>query len=185
MLFRSTVRQGALRITGVQPNANAITLAGTSTFETALAAGTAQSYGALTFSGGDATVKSTQVGAAQTLTFASLGAKPIGATANFALSGGDATTNRIVLTGAAANAPLGTGYFFNGSSYAFVDAAGYVRAYGAGDAGYVTPSTYASVATKTATITTTAGLPGQTSIQVDSTTGLLAGQVIKIGRAHV
>ena len=131
------VRQGTLRLTGGLPQANAVTLGGASTFEVALASGASATLGALSFAGGDAVVRSTQVGAAQTLGFASLAARSVGATGNFVLAGGDASTNRIVLTGATANALLGAGYFFGGTDYAFVDAAGQVRAYGAGDAGYV------------------------------------------------
>jgi autotransporter-associated beta strand protein len=98
-------------------------------FNVAQATGSAQSMGALTFTGGDGTVRSTAASgvATQTLTFASLAARAAGATGNLVLATNTtAADNKIVLTGAPTGF-LDKGIFFGGSSYAANDASGFVR----------------------------------------------------------
>ena len=103
---------------------------GTGVFEVKRAAASTQQMKQTTFSAGDGTVTSTQNTSA-TLTLASV-SRSAGATGNFALSAGGGTpglagTNNIVITGQSTGT-LGPGYFFGGSSYAFYDASGFVRA---------------------------------------------------------
>jgi autotransporter-associated beta strand protein len=107
----------------------ALTFTGTGTFNVAEAAGSTQGMGALTLSAGDATITSTGIAAqTSTLTFASLAARPTGATANFTLAiNSTAAQNQIVLT-SNTNAPLDSsgsnnqGIFFGTTEYARYDA---------------------------------------------------------------
>ncbi len=101
----------------------------------------AQSLGTLFLYGGDATVTTNRV-AAQNLSL-TIGnqSRSVGATVNYVVAGGvNGTTNGISLTGASPGF-VDRGTFFGGSSYAWKDGAGYLRAisYGA-DAGTVTTS---------------------------------------------
>ncbi len=96
------------------------------------AAGSSQGMGALGFvgAGGEGTVESIYGGSGTTtLTFSSFASRgSTAATGNFIVSGGvNGSTNKIVLTGVTANTFIGTDVFFNGSNYAWNDAAGYVR----------------------------------------------------------
>ena len=104
--------------------------------------GSTQTLGVLTFNAGDGTVQSTYgTSGTTTLGFASLTALTAGGgTGNFVTSGGtNGITNQIKFTtGPTAGALIDRGLFFNGSSYAAYDTGGFVRAYGSGDAGYVT-----------------------------------------------
>ncbi len=109
--------------------------------------------GTLTFAAGDGTVQSTFVGTSATLTFANVAARTAGAAGNFSVSGGaNGTTNKIVLTQFAGSAPatgtlLDPGLFFGGSSYAAYDSGRFVRAYGAGDASFVSAAAGTTIGT--------------------------------------
>ena len=107
----------------------ALTFGGTGTFNVAEATGSTQGMGALTFSIGAGTVTSTAANATatQTVTFASMPARPVGATGNFTLATNTtAASNKIVLTDTT-NAPLNNsgsnnpGLFFGTSEYARYD----------------------------------------------------------------
>lgn len=106
----------------------ALTFTGTGTFNVAEAAASTQGMGAITLSAGDATITSTGIASqSSTLTFASLGVRPVGATANFTLATNTtAAQNQIVLT-SNTNAPLDNsgsnnqGIFFGTTEYARYD----------------------------------------------------------------
>ena len=109
---------------------------GGGTFNVAQADTSSQGMGALAFTGGHGTITSTAASGAatQTLTFASLAARGLGATGNFNLATNtNAADNKIVLTDTS-NAPLDSGsnnagIFFGGSEYARYDSVnGYFRA---------------------------------------------------------
>ena len=126
----TTINAGTVLVSG-SLNGNsgtALTFGGSGTFNSSEAAGRAQGMGALSFNSGDATVQSTYGGSGNTsLTFSSF-TRADGATANFVISGGtNGTTNKIVLTGQPSGF-IDSATFFNGSEYAYVDPAGYVRA---------------------------------------------------------
>ncbi|MCX5653715.1 MAG: autotransporter-associated beta strand repeat-containing protein, partial [Planctomycetota bacterium] len=122
-----------------------LTFAGSGKFNVNQAANVNQGMGALAFSAGDGTIQSTYTGISgsdkATLTFASVAARPAGATANFVVSGGNNGSDvKIIITAAPATGQLiDRGYFFGGSSYAAYDSGsgGFVRDYGAGDTNYV------------------------------------------------
>ena len=118
----------------------ALTFGGTGTINFDEANASSQAMGTLTFSAGEGTVQSTYgTSGNSSLTFSSLAGHTAGATGNFVISSGTATTNEIVLTGTSAGF-LGQGYFFGGNNYAYMNSAGgYVRGinYG-GDSGAVT-----------------------------------------------
>lgn len=127
-------------------------------------AGSTQAFGgALTFGAGAGIVQSTFGGGiAGGITFASL-ARTAGATGNLIVSGGvNGSTNKIVLT-AQATGFINQGTFFNGSSYAYYDAGGFVRGMNHG--------TDASTATTGAGVTI--GALGGQHVQV---TGSITGQ---------
>jgi autotransporter-associated beta strand protein len=141
---------GTLKVeanTGSLPAGGALTFNGTGTFNsdnTGATATLSPSLGALTLAAGDATVQSTRTAAQNlSLTFSSLAARSVGATGNFVASGGvNGTENQIVLTGTAPGF-MDQGFFFGGSNYAYMNAAGtYVRApvYGT-DSGFTTAGT--------------------------------------------
>ncbi|CAN5342116.1 hypothetical protein BH09VER1_BH09VER1_27600 [soil metagenome] len=92
-------------------------------------AGAAQGMGTLTFSAGDGNVQSTYGGSGtSSVTFSSLAARAAGATGNFIVSGGtNGATNKIVLTGVTTDSFINSGIYYNGSNFAWNDAAGYVR----------------------------------------------------------
>ena len=130
-----TVSNGTLRLgsgtSGSWTTNPALTFSGLGTFDYhSLDTGSEQGLGALTFSAGDGTVQSTYGSSGTSaLTFTSLAARTVGATGNFIVSGGEnGVSNKITLTGATANAFLNQGLFFNGSSFAWNDSAGFVRA---------------------------------------------------------
>ena len=112
------------------------------------AAGSTQAVGAIAFNGGESTIVSTYGGSdTTTLTAAAVSRLP-GATVNITTSGGTvgaagvAGTNVINFSAPLPSGAIDTGAFFNGSSYAYYDAAGptaFIRgiAYGS-DAGAVT-----------------------------------------------
>ena len=122
----------------------ALTFTGTSTLNVKEAASSTQGMGVLSFVGGEGNVLSTAAGASSTatLTFSSMAARPLGATANFNIvtntSSTSATPNKIVVTTPGNTVPLSTGsndrgIFFNlndggtTGNYARYDAAGYIR----------------------------------------------------------
>jgi autotransporter-associated beta strand protein len=144
------VNGGTLKVeanTGSLPAGGALTFNGTGIFNsdnTNATVALSPSLGALTFAAGDATVQSTRTAAQNlSLTFSSLAARPVGATGNFVASGGvNGTENQIALTGAALGF-MDQGFFFGGTNYAYMNAAGtYVRApvYGT-DSGFTTAGT--------------------------------------------
>ncbi len=130
----TTIRGGTLTIgNGTTGSLNGttgtpLTFTNTGGFNVAEATASTQGMGALTVNAGDATITSTASGAsnAATLTFASLAARPTGATANFVLATNTGATNKIVLTDTT-NAPLNNsgsnnpGIFFGGTEYARYD----------------------------------------------------------------
>ena len=119
----------------------ALTFTGTSTLNVKEAASSTQGMGVLTFVGGEGNVLSTAAGAnsTATLTFSSMAARPLGATANFNIvTNVTETQNKIVVTTPGSTVPLSTGsnnrgIFFNlndggiTGNYARYDAAGYIR----------------------------------------------------------
>ena len=80
------------------------------------------------------------------LSFSSL-TRAVGATGNLVTSGGlNGVSNKVVVTGAAANALIDPGIYFGGSSYAWNDAGGFVRAVNYGvDSGTATSAATTSV----------------------------------------
>ncbi|MCE9611441.1 MAG: autotransporter-associated beta strand repeat-containing protein [Chthoniobacter sp.] len=119
--------------TGSLASTTPLTFGGTATFNmsnTGAAGALAQSLGALTFSAGEGTVKTTRVVSQdQALTFSSLAARTAGATGNFVSGGGvNSATNGFVLTGVPANSFIDKGIFYGGSDFAWHDAGGFVRA---------------------------------------------------------
>jgi autotransporter-associated beta strand protein len=140
--------------------------------------GSNDSLGLFSFAQGYSTVQSTYEGSGNTvLTLANV-TRTAGATGNFnANNGSNGTTNKIVLTqfnGAAVPTAtlLSPGLFYNGASYAAYDANGYVRAYGSGDANYVSFSSGASIAATSGTasnVNATTGSPSaQTSVIINT-----------------
>ncbi len=102
-------------------------------------------------------------------------ARTAGATANFVVSGGtNGDTNKIVFTQVAGATPttgalLDKGYFFNGGSYAAYDTGGFVRAYGSGDANYVTASGSNAIAnTSTNNVALTGNVDTQASAAINT-----------------
>ncbi len=134
----TTVNNGTLQIgNGTTGSLNgttgtAVTFTGSGTLNFNEAAGAAQGMGALTFSAGDGAVQSTWGGSGNTSeTFSSLANRAVGATGNFVVTTGtNGSTNEINLTGVTGTAGfINQGTFFNGSSYAYMNAPGtYVRA---------------------------------------------------------
>ncbi len=135
----TTIQSGTLQIGNGGGSLNgtagtALTFAGTGTFNVKEAASSTQGMGQLTFSAGEGTVTNTFAATAATLTFSGMDARTTGATANFTISGGVATTNKIKLT-STANAPLASsgsnnpGILFNSIGYARYDTSlGYFKA---------------------------------------------------------
>ncbi len=144
----TTIRGGTLQVgdgtSGSLASGGALTFQDTGKFvyQGTTSGTSTQTLGALTFSQGAGTVQSTYGAGTTTLTFASLAARAAGATGNFATSGGtNGSTNLITFTSTPTTGVLlDRGYFFNGGSYAAYDTGGFVRAYGSGDANYVTAS---------------------------------------------
>ncbi len=158
----------------------ALTLSGTGTFNydnTGASGATAQSLGALSFTAGDGAVQISRVANQNSaLTFASF-SRSAGATANFILGSGgtNGTSNGFVLTGQTTGL-INQGTFFGGSSYAYYDSGGFVRAINYGtdalsstSAGGTTLSPVQSVSGVTTTASTTITI---------ATTGLAVGQVV-------
>lgn len=149
-----TLSNGTLRLgngtSGSWTTTPAVTFNGLSTFEyRSLDSGSSQGMGALTFNQGDGTAQSTYGGSGTSaLTFSSLATRTAGATGNFIVSGGEnGVSNRISLTGVTANAFINQGLFFNGTSFAWNDSGGFVRAltYGS-DTGAVSSGATTSLA---------------------------------------
>jgi autotransporter-associated beta strand protein len=155
--------------------------------------------GALTFSGGDGTVQSTNNGGNSFVTFTSLAARTKGATGDFVITNGtNGSSNKIVLTGVSTGF-VGSGYFFDGNSasatYAYTDSTGYVRAisYGAGgDSGAQLDNNNSAFATGDNVEVNTASVTAQgavsiLSLQISDTstvalTGILTtGGILKTG----
>jgi fibronectin-binding autotransporter adhesin len=138
------VQNGALIVSGSLANASPLSIGNGALFSyVSPSAGGTQALGTLTLTGGDATIQSTYGSMGVTnLSFAGIASRPDGATADFVTSGGsNGTTNKISLTGAAANSFVDPGVFFgtgSGLNFAFNDAAGFLRAINYGsDAGSV------------------------------------------------
>ncbi len=110
---------------------SAITLSGSGTLNISEAVASSQSLGALSFSGGDDTVKSTFNATSATVTFSSLAPRARGATGNFVYTSAPSSTNKIVLTGKTANTFIDPGMFFDGgtasATFAWYDSGGFVR----------------------------------------------------------
>lgn len=136
-----TLTGGTLNIgNGTTGSLNGVTgsvlfLSGSGTFNVNKAANALQGMTGLTLLSGSSTVQSINNGGNAALTFASMGARPAGASVNFVTTGGvNGTTNKIVLTQFPAGtttptaALLNKGVFFGGSDYAAYDALGFVRA---------------------------------------------------------
>ena len=153
----TTVSGGTLTLNsraGSLSSSSGLTFANTGTFNmdnTGATTALSKNMGALAFSAGDGTVKETRTAAYdQQLTFASLAARTIGATGNFALSSGTpGAANGFVLTGQGAGF-IDQGIFWAGGStaatYAWMDGAGtFVRA-----VNYGTDSSTATIAGGTA-----------------------------------
>lgn len=164
-----TVSNGTLRLgngtSGSWTTTPALTFGGLGTFDyLSLNDGSSQNLGVLTFSTGHGTVQSTYGGAGSSaLVFTSV-TKSTGATGNFIASGGtNGSTNRITISGATANTFISQGLFFDGSSYAWNDTDGFVRAmvYGS-DTGAVTSEGGASLS-NTAHLQITGALTAQNS----------------------
>ncbi|MGB8166194.1 MAG: autotransporter-associated beta strand repeat-containing protein, partial [Chthoniobacteraceae bacterium] len=119
---------------------SALFFSGSGSFNVSKAAGALQGMTGLTLISGSATVQSINNGGNAALTFASMGARPAGASVNFVTTGGvNGTTNKIAIaqfpagTATPTAALLNKGVFFGGSDYAAYDTLGFVRAlnYGA------------------------------------------------------
>ena len=155
---------------------------GGGTFNVAQANGSSQSMGALTFGAGSGTVTSTAASgsATQTLTFASLAARTLGASGNFVLAGNTAAAdNKIVITGAAAGTLLDRGLFFGGNSFAGYDSGGFVRAYGSGDTDFVSLASAATFGSRAAAdnVALTGNITAQDSTTTFNTLNLGANNV--------
>lgn len=128
----TTIGGGTVNLTGTLSGVSGtdLTFTGTGTMNFNQAANTAQGMGALRFSGGDGTVRSSHPGSGNTsVTFSSRIAHTAGGTGNYVTSGGiNGTTNKIVLGGVAVNALIDPSEYFSGASYAWYDAGGFVRA---------------------------------------------------------
>jgi fibronectin-binding autotransporter adhesin len=133
------VNRGTLNLTGSLAAGNALTFSGTGVFNVAHVAGSSQAMGALSFSSGQGTVRSTYGGTGNSaLTFSSL-SRTAGAAGNLMVLGGtNGITNKIVVTGQSQGF-IDKGVYFGGEDYAYYDAGGFVRApvYGI-DANFVT-----------------------------------------------
>ena len=136
----TVINGGTLTVTGSLngTTGTALTFGGSGTLNVAEPANSAQGMGVLTLGAGDGAVTSTAAGATSiaTLTFGSLAARAVTATANFTLATNTSSTgltpNKIVFTDTT-NVPLAggsndPGIFFGGANYARYDAAGFVRA---------------------------------------------------------
>ncbi len=134
----------------------------------------------------------------QAITFASLTARTAGASANFVNTGTNSATNGFVFTAAPAAGQLtDRGYFYNGSSFADYDSAGFVRAYTAGDANYLSVAGGATMGAPAATdnVALTGSITAQTTTTVNtinmganSITMSAAGQILStnglLSRGH-
>jgi autotransporter-associated beta strand protein len=131
----TTVIEGTLQLgdgtVGSWSSTPGLTFAGSGRFQyQGVATGSSQTLGALTFQLGDGVVQSSYGGESgdTTLTFASLAPRIVGGTGNFVIdSGVNGAGNKIVLAGQPVDGFLDQGLFFGGDSYAWVDAAGFVR----------------------------------------------------------
>ena len=156
----TTITAGTLTLngqTGTLISTDALTFGGSGVFNYDNAGATgalSQSLGALTFSAGDGTVKTTYTASQnELLTFSSLAARTAGATANFSLGGGSAgAANGFVFGSAPSTGQLiDRGLFYGGGGYAAYDLGGFVRAYTTGDANYASVATGATMGTRAAT----------------------------------
>jgi autotransporter-associated beta strand protein len=130
----TTVSNGILQLgngtTGTLSSTAALTLGGTGTFKfQSTSGGSSQTVGATTFGAGDGTIQSTYgTSGNASLALTSL-ARSAGAAGNFIVSGGtNGSTNKIVITGATANALINPGVYFGGSDFAAYDSGLFVRA---------------------------------------------------------
>jgi len=177
----TTIRGGTLQVgdgtSGSLASTTPLTFKDTGVFNyVGQSAGSAQSLGTLTASAGAGRVQSTYGASGTTsLTFSNVAARSTGSTLNFVTSGGtNGSTNEIIFTQVAGATPttgtlLDTGYFFGGNSYAAYDAAGFVRAYGAGDTNYVTAAGTNSIAnTSTNNVALTGNVDTQSSASINT-----------------
>ena len=128
----TTVGGGALNVNGSLNGTagTALTFAGSGTFNVNEAGGVSQGMKALSFSGGEGLLRSTNNGGTSTVSFTSRSPRAVGATGNFALVGGTqgaGGTNNITISGEVSGQLMDRGLFFNGASYAAYDAGGFVR----------------------------------------------------------
>ncbi len=125
---RTTVGGGKVELVGAGTlsSSSTVTFVGTSEFGIN---GGNKTVSGVSRIAGNATLSAIYNNAATSLTITSLVARPVGATANFVVSGGtNGSSNKIVVTSAAPDAFLDHGTFFGGDNFAWNDAAGYVRA---------------------------------------------------------
>ena len=125
--------------TGILNSANAVNFTSTSTLQfTATTGGSTLNLSALTFNGGEGTVKVQADSPSDfaTLTFSSLGTRAAGATGNFIQNGTGIGNTKIVFTTLAPTIPAGGGFIsqglfftdgFGNNNFAFYDAGGFVR----------------------------------------------------------
>lgn len=196
-----TLSNGTLRLgsgtSGSWTTTPGLTFSGPGTFDyRSLNSGSEQGLGALTFSAGDGSVKSTYGGTGTSaLTFTSLAARTVGAAGNFIVSGGEnGVSNRITLTGATADAFINHGLFFNGTAFAWNDSAGFIRAltYGS-DTGAATSAGETSLSSAThqqitgplsaqnSATFTTLNISGNHDITLNDTQTLTVNGLLKTG----
>lgn len=131
----TTINGGTLQIgnglTGSLNSSSAVTFSGTATLNFFETIASSQSLGALAFSAGDDTLKSTFNATSAAVTFSSLAPRVRGATGNFVYTVAPSSTNKIVLTGKTLNSFIDPGLFFDGgtslATFAWYDSGGFVR----------------------------------------------------------
>ncbi|MCE9609888.1 MAG: autotransporter-associated beta strand repeat-containing protein [Chthoniobacter sp.] len=141
----TSISSSTLRVTGSLNGTTGTALAfdRSGTFNVNEAPSSAQHMTSLTLNKGDASVQSTFNATSANLTFDAAPTRSAGATAMFVLSGGTVGTaatnangtlgtNNIILSGQAAQSPMGVAYFAGQNTaatdnYAFYDGAGFVR----------------------------------------------------------
>ncbi|XHR28459.1 MAG: beta strand repeat-containing protein [Chthoniobacteraceae bacterium] len=116
----ATIKIDASTATFSGNNGLTFTMGGTINYDnTTSTSSRSQTFGAITFSGGEGTFQSTRTAAQDVaVTFSSIGTRGSGATGNFVTSGGvNGTSNSIILTTAAAGF-LNSAYYYNGADFA-------------------------------------------------------------------
>ncbi len=167
----TAINSGTVTIsnTGSLASGNNVTFAGTGAFGvTGKTGGSTQTLGTLLSSAGDNTVTSTFGTVGTTLAIGTY-TRSAGATTNFVVTNGaNGSTNKITLGNVTPNTFISPGTFFGGSSYAFYDTGGFVRALD-----YTNDAAAANATTQTgvATALTTTGTPATQNAQYVGSTG--------------